>query len=159
MSVANRSALAAAVVAGAMLPSFYEAVVGAVVRHNARRLRDGDIGPQMRGYADDVRLVFPGRSSWSGEFRGKQEVGRWLQRFVDAGLVIDFEDVLVSGPPWATRIALRFSDWCEDEWGQVVYTNRGTIHGRMRWGRLTSYEVFEDTVRGEEFDAHLAAQG
>jgi ketosteroid isomerase-like protein len=155
----SRTAVVAGIVVGAALPALYEAAVGAMVRHNARRLREGDLEPQLRAYTDDVRFVFPGRSSWTGEYRGKREVEKWLRRFVDAGLKIEFDDVLVSGPPWATRICLRFHDFCEDENGETVYTNEGTIYGHMRWGRLTQYMVFENTQRSEEFDAYLAERG
>ncbi|MER5969752.1 nuclear transport factor 2 family protein [Streptomyces sp. NPDC002055] len=155
----RRTVTAAAVAVGVALPALYGAAVGALVRHNARRLGEGDLAPQLRTYADDVRFVFPGRSSWAGEFRGKKEVERWLRRFVDAGLKIEFDDVLVSGPPWATRLCLRFHDYCEDEHGETVYANEGTIYGHARWGRLTHYVVFEDTRRGEEFDTYLATVG
>ncbi|MGP3925848.1 nuclear transport factor 2 family protein [Streptomyces sp. 8N616] len=155
----SRSAVVAGIVAGAVLPALYEAAVGAMVRYNARRLADGDLAPQLRTYADDVRFIFPGRSSWAGEFRGKKELEKWLQRFVDTGLKIEFDDVLVSGPPWATRICLRFHDSCEDERGETVYENEGTIYGHVRWGKLTRYVVFEDTQRSEEFDAYLAERG
>ena len=42
------------------------------------RTRAGDIGPTLQMDADDVVLRVPGDNSWSGEFRGKQEVERWL---------------------------------------------------------------------------------
>jgi ketosteroid isomerase-like protein len=155
----SRSAVAAAVIVGAALPALYGAAVGAMTRYNARRLGEGDLGPQLRAYAEDVRFVFPGRSSWAGEFNGKQAVEKWLRRFVAAGLRIEFDDVMVSGPPWATRVCLRFHDYCEDETGETVYTNEGVIYGHARWGKLTHYVVFEDTQRGEEFDPYLAARG
>ncbi|MEU6084501.1 nuclear transport factor 2 family protein [Streptomyces sp. NPDC047108] len=155
----SRSAVVAGVLIGAVLPALYEAAVGAMVRHNARRLAEGDLEPQLRSYADDVRFIFPGRSSWAGEFRGKRAVEKWLQRFVDAGLRIEFDDVLVSGPPWATRVCLRFHDIAEDERGETVYENEGVIYGHVRWGKLTRYMVFEDTQRGEEFDPYLAERG
>ncbi|MGP4003746.1 nuclear transport factor 2 family protein [Streptomyces sp. 8N706] len=159
MPVRSRTAVAVAAAAGVALPALYGAAVGAMVRYNARRLGEGDLEPQLRAYADDVRFVFPGRSSWAGEFRGKREVEKWLRRFVDVGLKIEFDDVLVSGAPWATRLCLRFHNYCEDEKGEIVYTNEGTIYGHARWGRLTHYVVFEDTQRGEEFDTYLASVG
>jgi ketosteroid isomerase-like protein len=155
----SRTAVVAGVVAGAVLPSLYEAAVAAMVRHTARRLGEGDIEPHLRACAEDVRFIFPGTSSWAGDFRGKGELRAWLRRFADAGLRIGFDDVLVSGPPWATRICLRFHDYCEDDSGEAVYTNEGTIYGHVRWGRLTQYMVFEDTARGAEFDAYLAERG
>ena len=43
------------------------------------RTRAGDIRPTLLLDAPDVQLTFPGRNSWSGVYRGKQEVERWLR--------------------------------------------------------------------------------
>lgn len=42
-----------------------------IIDRQLARLRAGDYRPLLRLYADEVRFVFPGDSSWSGEFRGK----------------------------------------------------------------------------------------
>ncbi len=40
--------------------------------------------------------------------------------------------------------------------GERVYENRFVIWGTLRWGRLTEYEVYEDTHKANVFDAWLA---
>jgi hypothetical protein len=42
--------------------------------------------------------------------------------------------------------------------GELVYENRFVIWGHMRWGRLTDYEVYGDTVKAGAFDAYLARE-
>jgi ketosteroid isomerase-like protein len=137
------------------LPPLYRAAVRSLLRRNLRRLRAGDVRPLVRSYADDVRFVFPGRSSWAADLRGREEVERWVRRFVDAGLQLEPHEILVAGPPWNTTVCLRFSDRAAAPDGSVVYENRGTIFGRIAWGKVTYYEVHEDTEKVSAFDEYL----
>jgi hypothetical protein len=81
-----------------------------MLRRNIRRLRAGDIEPLFSNYADDVRFVFPGESSWKADLRGKQEVKRWVQRFMQVGLQLEPHEILVAGLPWNTTVCLYFTD-------------------------------------------------
>lgn len=150
------AALALAVVFG-VLPVLYAWAVRYMLRASLRRLRSGDIRPLFSTYADNVRFVFPGRSSWTADLRGRDEVVRWVQRFIRVGLQLDPHEILVMGPPWDTTICLRFTDQCTAADGNVVYTNCGTIFGKIVWGKLTSYVVYEDTQKVAEFDEYLAS--
>src|SRR5207249_4803929 len=118
---------AAGLAAAALLPAAYAWTVRAMLRRNLRHLRAGDVEPLFATYADDVRFVFPGRSSWSGEFRGKEEVERWVRRFVRVGLQLEPHEILVDGPPWNTSVCLRYTDRFTAADGEVIYANRGTI--------------------------------
>lgn len=102
------AALAAALAAA--LPPLYVWVVRRMLRRNLGRLWTGNPEPLLATYADDVRFVFPGRSSWAGDFRGKDEVRRWLERFVRVGLRFEVHEILVDGPPWDTGVCLWFTD-------------------------------------------------
>lgn len=117
-------------------------------------LNAGDHRPLMRMYAKDVRFRFPGDSSWACEIEGRDELERWLRRFVETGLEIHADEVIVQGPPWHTTLCVRGTDHLETEDGRV-YENRYVIWGHMRWGRLTDYEVYEDTQASKELDAYL----
>jgi ketosteroid isomerase-like protein len=120
------------------------------------RLRAGDPGPTNRLDAPDVTLTFPGQNSWSGQFRGKDEVRRWRQRLVAAGIQIFPDEVVAVGPPWHTRLLIRGHDHAFDDSGATVYDNRYVIWARLRWGRLKEYEVYEDTEKANTYDAWLA---
>lgn len=122
------------------------------------RLRAGDHRPLLRLYADDVRFVFPGESTFSGEVRGRQAMDRWLQRLVQAGLQNFAEQVLVSGPPWNMTLAMRGWDYVKAPDGRVVYENRYVLWGRMAWGRIKEYEAYEDTGKLEALDRYLAGK-
>ena len=74
------------------------------------RTRAGDIRPTLLLDAPDVQLTFPGRNSWSGVFRGKQEVERWLRRLAAVGLQTFPDEVVAKGMPWNTTICIRGHD-------------------------------------------------
>jgi ketosteroid isomerase-like protein len=121
------------------------------------RSRAGDVGPTLRLEADDVRFRFPGENSWGGEFAGKQEVERWLRRFARVGLQIYPDEVVLKGFPWNQTLCVRGHDFLRSPAGELVYENRYVIWGRMAWGKLRDYEVYEDTEKTKALDAYLEA--
>jgi ketosteroid isomerase-like protein len=129
-------------------------LAAAVLRRNMARLNAGDYRPLLRLYARDVRFPFPGDSTWATELEGREELGRWLQRFVDTGLEIHADEVVAQGPPWNMRICVRGVDHLDTEDGRV-YENRYVIWGRMAWGLMRDYEVYEDTQASKALDAYL----
>jgi ketosteroid isomerase-like protein len=129
-----------------------------MIRRNVRSLARGNPGPLLAGYADDAVLVFPGRSSWGGEHRGKAAIAEFLQRFLDAGLVGEVQEILVNGPPWRTSVCVLFTDKAMDDSGKVIYENRSVLYGRAVWGKIVYQEDFEDTHKVEAFDVYLAAR-
>jgi len=151
-------ALVLAVVFG-LLPALYRWAVQSMLRRTLRRLREGDLEPLFSTYAGNIRFVFPGHTSWAGEFRGREEVERWVRRVYQVGLRLEPHEILVMGAPWDTTVCLRFTDRCIVEDGTIVYTNRGMIFGKIAWGKITSYEVHEDTEKVIALDEYLASHG
>jgi ketosteroid isomerase-like protein len=126
-----------------------------LLAYNLRRLNAGDPGPTLRLDADDVVLHFPGDSSWSGEFRGKDQITSWLDRFTRVGLQIFADEVVVKGFPWEQTLCIRGHDYLRSSDGELVYENRYVIWGRLEWGKLKDYEVYEDTQKSKALDAWL----
>jgi ketosteroid isomerase-like protein len=129
-----------------------------ILSHNMARLRAGDYRPLLRLDAKDVRFRFPGDSSWATELEGKHELERWLQRFVRVGVQIFPDEVVVKGPPWNMTLCVRGTDHLKAPDGTTVYENRYVIWGRMAWGLLKEYEVYEDTQKSAALDGYLAVQ-
>jgi ketosteroid isomerase-like protein len=127
-----------------------------VISYVMSRTRAGDIQPTLLLDAPDVTLTFPGQNSWSGVHRGKVEVERWLRRLVALGLQTYPDEVVVKGFPWNTTVCVRGYDHLKGPDGEMVYENRFVIWGRMSWGRLKEYEVYEDTHKANELDRYLA---
>lgn len=127
-----------------------------VLDHGYSRLNAGDPSALLRLDAEDVHFRFPGKSSWSADIRGKQELAAWLSRMISTGLQHRPEQVVAQGPPWKMTVCLRGTDQLVTPQGETVYANRYVIWGRMAWGRLREYEVYEDTQKTEAFDEYLA---
>jgi ketosteroid isomerase-like protein len=122
------------------------------------RTRAGDIRPTLLLDAPDVTLTFPGDNSWSGVFRGKPEVERWLRRLARVGLQTFPDEVVATGFPWSMTVCVRGHDYLRSPDGETVYENRFVIWGRMAWGRLKEYEVYEDTIKPRALDEYLTAK-
>lgn len=130
-----------------------------LIAHNMARASAGDIGPTLRMDAEEVRFRFPGDSSWGGEFNGKVELEPWLRRFAEVGLQISPDEVILKGFPWKQTICVRGTDYLDSPAGERVYENRYVIWGRISWGKLRDYEVYEDTQKSKALDAYLASTG
>ena len=135
----------------------YKAAVRWMIRRNVAALSAGDPRPLLAGYADDAVLVFPGRSSWSGEHRGKPAIEDFMRRFLDNRLVGAAHDILVNGPPWRTTVCVLFTVTATDPDGTIVYDNRAVLFARVKWGRIFYHEDFEDTHKIQAFDAYVSA--
>jgi ketosteroid isomerase-like protein len=119
------------------------------------KLNAGDVKPTLLMDAADVELTFPGDSSWSGVYRGKEQVRAWLERFVRVGLHISADEVILQGFPWRQTVCIRGTDHLDAPGGERVYDNRYVIWGHLAWGKLTDYEVYEDTQKAKALDAWL----
>jgi ketosteroid isomerase-like protein len=130
-----------------------------MIARNMAKAREGDIGPTLRMDAEDIRFKFPGDSSWATELEGKDKLEPWLQRFADVGLQIFPDEVILKGFPWNQTICVRGTDYLDTPEGERVYENRYVIWGRISWGLLREYEVYEDTQKTEALDRYLASIG
>ena len=136
----------------------YKAAVRWMIRRNVKALAAGDPGPLLAGYADDAVLVFPGRSTWSGEYRGKPAIEGFLRRYLADGLVGQAHDIVVNGPPWRMTICVLFTVQAKSPDGAVIYDNRAVLFVRARWGKIVYQEDFEDTHKPDELEAYLASR-
>jgi len=101
-----------------------------------------------------------GPHRWSGDYRGKPAIERFLREFTAAGLQGEIREVWVAGPPWALTLIARFDDRAVGPNGEELYGNRVTIVARTRWGKIVEHEDFyEDTGRLVAFDEKLRELG
>jgi ketosteroid isomerase-like protein len=104
------------------------------------KFAEGDCDLVLKLMSDDVRFIFPGTSSFAADSTGKEEIERWLRRFVAMHPRYEILDVMVSGPPWNTRLGVRVRDRIGDD-----YSNEAMHYLRMRWGKVCYDQVFVDT--------------
>jgi ketosteroid isomerase-like protein len=128
-------------------------IVGRVFRHLIGKLNEGDAAPVVRLFARDARFVFPGDSSFGGEYVGKREIATWFERFVSLRPHFTIHGVTTAGPPWNMRAAVRFSD----RMPTYGYANEGVICLRMRWGRVIEDRTYLDTEKVAALDEQLEA--
>lgn len=121
--------------------------------------RAGNLRPQLMLYAPDVKLTFPGDNSWSGVFEGRAQVRAWNERVVAVGLQAYPDEVVVAGWPWNMTLCVRARDHVRVPTSELVYQNRFVLWGRMVWGRLKEYEIYEDTIAPRALDAYLERAG
>ena len=150
----------------------YKAAVRSMIRRNIARLNEGRYEPVLAMFTPDATLTFPGDNSWSRQFRapqsgrdaspthrGRAEIEAFLRRYVDLGIQMEVEDILVNGPPWNTRVAVFVRDWATGPDGHDRYANRAVLRVRTSWGRITGQEDYEDTERTSAYDRALASSG
>jgi len=129
------------------------------VRRLFRQLGRGNIEPMMKRFAPDAVFVFPGDSSWAGEYRGEQEIRRWLTRFARTKMQFEVLEVAVSGAPWNMKAFIRYVDRNVTPERKTVYENAGVLFETARWFKVTYHEDYCDTQRVTAFDEYLASQG
>lgn len=149
----------------------YKATIRALMRHSVARLNAGDYSLMLKMASPDFELAFPGDNSWATMFRpserhrrrhvthrGIEEGTAFAERFVDQGVQFEIEDILVNGPPWNTRIALRVQSYIPgSNGGPDEYANRAVAMLTVKWGKLVSWEDYEDTERVKDWDIRRSA--
>ncbi len=98
----------------------------------------------------------PGDSSCAPGASNKREHEQWLERFVELGLQIYPDEVILKGFPWRQTICVRGHIHLDDPNDGRVYDNRYVLWGRIAWGKLREYETYEDTQESKRLDAYLA---
>jgi ketosteroid isomerase-like protein len=144
----------------------YKAAIRWMVRRNIDHLNEGDYQPALAMFAKDAVLVFPGDNSWATQFRpvrqgpgqhathqGREEIEAFLRRYTEAEMQMAVDDVLVNGPPWHVRIAVRVHHWASGHDGRDQYNNRAVLFAEASWGRIRVQEDYEDTERVARLDA------
>jgi ketosteroid isomerase-like protein len=129
-----------------------------MIARSMKALRAGDIEPTTALYADEVRFSFPGDNSFAPGASNKEELERWLERFVEVGLQIYPDQVILKGFPWRQTVCVRGHVHLDDPEDGRVYDNRYVIWGRLAWGKMREYEVYEDTEETRRLDQWLDAK-
>ena len=143
----------------------YKATVRWLIRRNITALNRGNHRPSLAMYSPNAQFTFPGDNTWSNQFRhpvngregfathrDRDEIAAFLERYVGHRIRMSIEDILVNGPPWKTRVAVRAHVWASGPDGQDIYTNRAVLMLDTRWGRIRRHEDYEDTEHAAAFD-------
>jgi len=148
----------------------YKAAVRWLIRRNIHQLNLGNYRPALAMFHKDATLAFPGENRWASQHRpvekrreafathrGRDEIEAFLRSYVSGGFQMEVEDILVNGPPWNLRAAVRVHDWVAGDGAGDRYSNRAVLFVTAAWGKLRTQEDYEDTERAAAFD-HLLTQ-
>ena len=137
----------------------YHHVVKTKVRRSFDGLNRRDTSVLLGGLHPQVRYRFVGDHALGGERTSVDGVGRWFERvfrlFPD--LQFDVLDVVVDGWPHRTRVMTRVA--ISSSVNGDPYSNEMMQAVELRWGRITSIETLEDTLKLRRALDGLAAAG
>lgn len=149
----------------------YKTAARWMIRRSIARLNEGDARLAMAMFAPAATLSFPGDNSWANQHRptqrgrdafathrGKAEIEAFVRRYVEVGIQMVVDDILVNGPPWNTRVAVRVHHWVPGAEDADAYNNRAVLFVTTRWGKILEQEDYEDTERVAAFDAALGSR-
>ncbi|KAJ3334848.1 hypothetical protein HDU93_007180 [Gonapodya sp. JEL0774] len=154
------------------------AAVAFMVRRNVAALNHGDYMPLLNMFTEEATLSFPGNNTWSTMYqpapsqttrvhpssrigaeplvthRGRPQIAEFLRQFVSCKVHMVVDDVLVNGPPWNMRIAVRVHHWVpgQNPGDPDLYYNRAVLWATSRWGQIVAQEDYEDTEKVTAFD-------
>jgi ketosteroid isomerase-like protein len=150
----------------------YKTVVRAGVRRGLQAISAGDPSVLIKMATTTCELAFPGDNSWAAmcrpvvkgrlphvTHRGIEECRAFADRFVAEGVQFEVEDILVNGPPWRTRVAVRAQTFVPSTQGPDRYNNRAVAFIELRWGRIVRWEDYEDCERVAEWDRSKGTVG
>lgn len=138
----------------------YRAAVRREVRRTYRRLSDGDFDTVLRSFAPQAVFCFAGDHALGGELVGVERIQGWFERFrrLFPGIQLTPHSICVSGWPWDTLVATRFTVTAALPTGRQ-YGNEGVQLLRLRWGRVVEDRLYEDTQALVSALQELAAAG
>jgi ketosteroid isomerase-like protein len=143
-----------------------------MVRRGLGALSAGDPSLVLSMVTPSCELAFPGDNSWAAMFRpvvkgrqrhvthrGIDECRSFAERFVAEGVQFEVEDILVNGPPWRMRVAVRAQTLAPSPGGPDRYNNRAVAFIELRWGRIVRWEDYEDCERVAAWDRARQVSG
>lgn len=144
----------------AVVPPLYRAIVAVIVRGYFGELNKGNWQAVNDGLAAEFTYHFHGDHALGGTRRRRATMDAWWQRLFrilpDARWEV--QDVLVAGPPWATRVSTHATIRGHLPEG-TPYENAFKQRIVLRFGKVVSVETLEDSQRLERAMNALAAKG
>jgi ketosteroid isomerase-like protein len=139
----------------------YHALVARKTRGMFEKLNEADPGPFLAAVRDDVVFMYPGKHALGGTMRGKEELGRWFERFFRffPGIRWTIKDIVVDGAPWGTTVVS--AEWavrCVLENGHV-FENEGLHMIELKNAKASAVRVYLDTQRSAAALKSLADSG
>jgi ketosteroid isomerase-like protein len=126
----------------------YRFIVKQLLRRSYQHLSEGNYEAVLKRFGPSSVFLFAGSHELGGERRGVDAVRALFERMFELfpGLRLEPQAVIVGGPPWNTRVAVRFDVSATLTDGER-YRNEGMQFLRLRWGRVVEDRLYEDTQK------------
>lgn len=124
----------------------YHAVIRAIVKNLFRALNKGDYEPILAGFAPEFEHWFVGTHALSGLRTSMPTTRAWYERLLKVfpNIKFDIRNIVVSGWPWNTLVAVEWTDSYTLLNGEKR-TNCGVHMIRLVWGKGVSVHIYCDT--------------
>ena len=138
----------------------YHSVVRRIVRRTFDHLNHADYALVVAMYDPQIVHSFPGDHALSGVRHSVPAVLQWYDRLFRIFGKIQFgvQQVIVQGLPWNTSVAVKVNIGATLKDGRP-YTNVLAMFVELKWGRITSISMHEDTQKLAHALNDLAIQG
>ena len=135
----------------------YSAIVKRRIRQSFDHVNNHRWEVLMKSIAPNVHHSFGGDHAIGGERHDEEALRRWFERLarVLPNLNIKINSIWVKGLPWHTMVFVQWDGTATLLNGDASYFNRGLHVITLRWGKIHSLDVFEDS---QEVARGLAAQ-
>ena len=138
----------------------YHALTKRIARSAFEDLSSRNLEPLLDRCAPDVRHTFSGAHALGGTRHSRKALRRWLERLYRLFPELQFHirDMMATGPPWNTRLAIAWGDQGVAADG-IDYENEGIHRLRLEWGRLVELHAKLDTQHLARTLDRMAAAG
>ena len=138
----------------------YHALTKRIARSAFEDLSSRNLEPLLDRCAPDVRHTFSGAHALGGTRHSRKALRRWLERLfrLFPELTFTIRDMMATGPPWNTRLAIAWGDQGVAADG-IDYENEGIHRLRLEWGRLVELHAKLDTQHLARTLDRMAAAG
>jgi Ketosteroid isomerase-related protein len=140
--------------------TMYHAIVKRIARNAFEDFSDRKVEPLVERSAPDLQHTFAGDHALGGTRHTREAFRAWMDRLyrLFPELTFTIRDMMATGPPWNTRLAIAWQDQGVAADG-VDYENEGVHLLRLKWGRLTELHAKLDTQHLERTLDRMAAAG
>lgn len=138
----------------------YAGIVKKKVKETFDAINAGNYAVMIDGLADEFTYHFHGDHALGGFRNTRASMRAWWERIMKIlpGAKFEVREVLVSGGPWRTRLAVTTSVQGDLPDG-TVYSNMMIQLMTLRWGKVTEVETLENLQELERALRVSAAAG
>jgi ketosteroid isomerase-like protein len=138
----------------------YYFIVRQKVRNSFECLNRGDYESVLKSISPSITHTFSGTHALGGTRHSVEAMRQWFQRLyrLSPGLNFEIKNIVVSGFPWNTTIAVEWIDTATPADGSP-YVNEGVHIIKMVWGKVVYLHAYLDTQKTEVLCKRLVTYG